>query len=171
MRSVEETPTARSDYALLSTTYAGLLATLAGSAARRGKAVDLEPRELLPLSAATFALSKLLVHEKVETWVRAPFVEEDPSGRRPKGRRLRYAVGELLSCTRCMGAWGALGLVALRTEAPAAGRVVTTVLAASAVNDFLQTGFTWLCSESNQAAARADAAREAPPRLRGVAAR
>ena len=36
------------------------------------------------------------------------------SDRKPKGRRLRYAVGELLTCTRCMGAWSALGLVALR---------------------------------------------------------
>ena len=97
----------------------GALAAVAGSAARRGRTVDLEPRDLLPLSAATFALSKLVVHEKVESWVRAPFVEEHPQGARPKGRRLRYAVGELLSCTRCMGAWGALGLVALRTESPA----------------------------------------------------
>ena len=37
-----------------------------------------------------------------------------PTGKRPRGRRLRYAVGELLNCTRCMGAWSALGLVALR---------------------------------------------------------
>jgi len=163
MRPVEETPTARTDYALLSTTYAGLLATVAATAGRRGRPLELEPRDLLPLSAATFALSKLVVHEKIETWVRAPFVEERSDGKRPKGRRLRYAVGELLSCTRCMGAWGALGLVALRTEAPAAGRVVTTVLAASAVNDFLQTGFTWLCSESNRASARADELRAEPP--------
>ncbi len=68
----------------------------------------------MPLSAATFALSKLVVQEKVETWVRQPFLEERADGKRPRGRRLRYAVGELLNCTRCMGAWSALGLVALR---------------------------------------------------------
>ena len=66
------------------------------------------------IAAATFALSKLIVHEKVESWIRQPFVEERPSGRRPKGRRLRYAVGELMSCTRCTGAWCALGLIGLR---------------------------------------------------------
>jgi len=157
---VTETPTARSDYALLSTAYAGLLATLAETTRRRQGTFELPARELLPLSAATFALSKLLVHEKIETWVRAPFVEEAPGGKRPKGRRLRYAVGELLSCTRCVGAWGALGLVALRTQAPVQGRVVTTVLAASAANDFLQTGFTWLCSKSNAAQAVAEEAQE-----------
>ena len=51
---------------------------------------------------------------------------------------MRYAVGELLTCTRCMGAWSALGLVALRLHSPAAGRTVATVLAASAGNDVLQ---------------------------------
>jgi hypothetical protein len=156
VETVSETPTAALDYALLSTAYAGLLATLAEAARRRDAGFELGTRDLVPLSAATFALSKLVVHEKVETWVRAPFLEEQPEGRRPKGRRLRYAVGELLSCTRCMGAWGALGLVALRTHAPVPGRVVTTVLATSAANDFLQTGFTWLCSKSNLAVARAD---------------
>jgi hypothetical protein len=158
MDPVTETPTARSDYALLSITYGGLLATLAETTRRRQGGFELAGRDLLPLSAATFALSKLIVHEKVETWVRAPFVEERPDGKRPKGRRLRYAVGELLSCTRCVGAWSALGLVALRTQAPVQGRVVTAVLATSAANDFLHTGFTWLCSKSNSAVARADEA-------------
>ena len=87
-------------------------------------------------------------------------VDERPDGRRPRGRRLRYAVGELLSCTRCMGAWGALGLVALQAHAPVQGRVVTTVLAASAANDFLQSGFTWLCSRSNTEMVRADIAKD-----------
>jgi hypothetical protein len=102
------------------------------------------------LAAATFALSKLVVHEKVEAWLREPFVEERPDGRRPKGRRLRYAVGELLTCTRCTGAWTALGLVGLRLYAPTTGRTVSTVLAASAGNDMLQAGFTWLCSRASR---------------------
>ena len=116
--------------------------------------------ELVPLTAATFALSKLLVHEKVETWPRRPFVEERPDGKRPRGRRLRYAVGELLNCTRCTGAWTALGLIALRTHSPAAGRTVSTVLAVSAGNDFLHSGFTWLCQRADQAPAESRAAQE-----------
>jgi hypothetical protein len=78
--------------------------------------------------------------------MRRPFVDE--AERRPKGRRLRYAVGELLLCTRCTGAWSALGLVALRTHSPAVGRTVSTVLAASAGNDMLQAGFQWLCAHA-----------------------
>jgi hypothetical protein len=76
-------------------------------------------------------------------------VDERPGGRRPKGRRLRYAIGELLTCTRCTGAWTALGLVALRMHAPATGRTVATVLAASAGNDMLHAGFSWLCAGAN----------------------
>ncbi len=172
MKPVTETPTARSDYALLSLTNVGLLTALAETTRRRYGRFDVDGRELPVLAAATFAVSKLVVHEKVETWMRAPFVEEGPDGRKPKGRRLRYAVGELLTCTRCTGAWAALGLVALRTHAPVQGRVVTTVLATSAANDFLQTGFTYLCSRSNSEQVRADVAQDerSPERPRVLSA-
>lgn len=147
MRPVSETPTERSHYALISVTYAGLLAATAASA--RGRPL-IDQREVLPLSAATFALAKLVVHEKVETWVRAPFVHETADGKRPKGQGLRYAVGELLSCTRCIGAWSGLGLVGLRLHAPHTGRFVTTVLAVSAGNDFLQSAFSALCAHADR---------------------
>ena len=113
-----------------------------------------------PLSAATFSLSRLIVHDKVESWLREPFVAEENGDKRPKGRRLRYAVGELLSCTRCMGAWSALALVGLRLQAPRAGRTVTTVLAVSAGNDALQAGFSWLTARANEQSAIADALEE-----------
>jgi Protein of unknown function (DUF1360) len=146
VRPVGQTPTEATDYAALTTVYGALLGATAYSA--RGR--ELVPRSEVPmLAAATFALSKLVVHEKVETWIRQPFVDERGGHRRPKGRRLRYAVGELLTCTRCTGAWTALGLVALRLHAPATGRTVATVLAASAGSDMLQAGFTWLCAGAN----------------------
>src|SRR4051812_4957280 len=107
------------------------------------------------LAAASFALSKLVVHEKVESWIRRPFVDE--GRRRPKGRRLRYAVGELLTCTRCTGAWSALGLVALRLHAPPAGRTIATVLAASAGNDVMQALFSYLCAHATAEQKVADA--------------
>lgn len=153
MEPVSQTPTEAVDYAALSAAYGSLLAGLAY--ATRGR--EPIPRsELIALSAATFALSKLVVHEKVETWLRQPFVEEHADGKRPRGSRLRYAVGELLNCTRCMGAWSALGLVALRSASPGAGRTVTTVLAASAGNDALQSAFSLLCARANRAQSEAD---------------
>jgi hypothetical protein len=56
-------------------------------------------------------------------------------------------------CTRCVGAWGALGLVGLRVASPQAGRTVTAVLATSAANDFLQAAFKSLCGVANRAPA------------------
>lgn len=153
MKAVSETPTEPSDYAVISATFAGLLAVLAATSRDR----DPIPRaDLVPLAAATFSLSRLLVHDKAETWLREPFVDETRDGMRPKGRRMRYAVGELLTCTRCMGAWSALALVGLRMHSPALARTVTAVLAASAGNDALQAGFSLLTARANTQAATAD---------------
>jgi hypothetical protein len=147
---VQNTPTEAVDYAVLSATYGALLATLAYAATRHeGEIEPITPAELAPLALATFALSKTLVHEKVETWLRSPFVEEHDGEKRPRGRRLRYAVGELFTCTRCMGTWSALGLVALRLGRPSAGRSVISVLAATGANDFLQAEFTRLCARAS----------------------
>ena len=149
MKPLEETPTKPADYAAISAGYGALLGAIVLGA--REHPDPLVRHEIPALGLATFALSKLIAKEKVETWVREPFVEETPQGRRPKGRGLRYAVGELLTCSRCVGAWSSLGLVALRVTRPREAKVVTAVLATSALNDFLQTGFTWACEQSNRA--------------------
>jgi hypothetical protein len=49
-----------------------------------------------------------------------------------------------------VGAWSALGVVALRLAAPDSGRIVTNVLAASAANDWLQAAFKLLTTEVNK---------------------
>jgi hypothetical protein len=165
MRPVDETPTEPADYAALSLTYLTLLGGVAATARGRD---PLRGTDLVPVSAATFALTKLVAKEKVETWVRRPFVEEGGDDRRPRGRRLRYAVGELLTCTRCLGAWSALGLVALNLHAPRSGRTVTHVLAVSAGNDFLQSAFTYLCARTNTAEQAAQREAPAPQPVRAV---
>jgi len=146
MDPVTETPTEPHHYALLSAAYGSALAGVALAARERE---PIPHAELVPLAAATFALSKLVVKEKVETWVRTPFLEESANGRRPRGRGLRFAIGELLSCTRCTGGWAALAVVGLRLHAPATGRAVAAVLAASAGNDFLHSTFSWLCARAD----------------------
>jgi hypothetical protein len=118
----------------------------------------LHAAEVLPIGLATFAISKLVAKEKVDAWVREPFVEEDADGHTtPKGTGMRYAVGELLTCTRCVGVWSAMGLVALRVVRPREARVVNAVFGASAVNDSAQAAFSWLAARSNTAQADADA--------------
>ena len=138
------------DYAAINAVYAALLAGIVLATKDRGARSDpITGPELLPLGAATFALAKVIAKEKVGTWVREPFVDERDDGKRPRGTRLRHAVGELVSCTRCVGAWSALAVVGLRLASPTSGRVVTSVLATSAVNDWMQAGFRWLCAESD----------------------
>ena len=152
MEPVRQTPTSLADYATLSAGYGALLGALLVASRDRGDE-PVRTAEMLEIGVATFTLSKLLGKEKVESWVREPFVEETADGdRRPKGHGLRYAVGELLTCTRCLGAWSALGLVALRVTRPREARVVTTVLGASAINDWMQSGFSLLCAKGNAAA-------------------
>jgi len=139
------------DYAKLNAAYAVLFAGVLAAARMRDESEDQIPmRELVPLGAATFALAKVIAREKIGTWMRDPFVEQAGDERRPRGRRLRAAVGELITCTRCVGAWSALGIVGLRVVEPRSGRIVTNVLAASAANDWLQAGFKLLTSEVNQ---------------------
>jgi Protein of unknown function (DUF1360) len=158
MEPVSNTPTKPVDYAVLSGVYGSLLGALALAARKRRDSQEpITGTEIAVTGAATFALAKLLSHEKVESWLRAPFVEETPTGeQKPKGRRMRYAIGELLTCSRCAGAWSALGVVGLRVLSPDTGRVVTNVLAASAANDYLQSGFRLLCNEGNLAKLRAE---------------
>jgi hypothetical protein len=158
---VSKTPTKPIDYAALSAGYGALTgAVLVASRARGVKAI--EAGELPVMGLATFALAKLVAKEKVDSWVREPFLEERPDGeRRPKGRRMRYAVGELLSCTRCVGAWSALGLVGLRLLRPREAQVVLPTLALAAANDWLQTGFTTLCAGANVAQQHASQPAEA----------
>ena len=144
------------DYAALSAGWGAALGTLLVAARDKGDE-PVHPAEIVPLGIATFALAKLVAKEKVDAWVREPFVEERPDGGvAPKGHGLRYAVGELLTCTRCVGAWSSLGLVALRVTRPREAKVVTAVLATSALNDFLQTGFNWACAAANAAERHSD---------------
>ena len=171
MTSATETPpVSATDYAALSAGWGALLGAVLVAARDKGDE-PVRSTEVLPLGLAAFALSKLVSKEKVDAWVREPFVEERPEGRRPKGTGVRYAVGEMLSCTRCVGVWSALGLTALRVTRPREARVVNAVLGASAINDVAQAGFTWLCSRADAGPAPARRVVDAaPPRFTRTAA-
>lgn len=155
--SVSEQRTRPRDYAALTAGYGALLGALLLASRDKGEE-PVRPDESLSLGLATFALAKLVAKEKVDVWIREPFVDEYEGVRKPKGTGLRHAVGELLTCTRCTGVWSALGLVALRVTRPRESRVVTALLGASAVNDFAQAGFTWAQARTN--AEQAHASRE-----------
>ena len=150
----EDTPTEPGDYAAINAVYGALMAAVVLSTRERAREDPISGRELIPIAAATFALSKVIAREKIGSWMREPFVEQEDGERRPRGSHLQRAVGELVTCTRCVGAWSALGIVGLRLASPQSGRTVTTVLAASAANDWMQSGFKLLCASVNEREAR-----------------
>lgn len=153
------------DYALLEGVFAtGLLGLIALTRRRERDGRPVIPRRDLPvLAMATFAVADVLAKEKVSTWLREPFVQEgfDHKPVAPEGDGLRRAVGELLTCTRCVGTWSALALVGLRTASPSAGRATANVLALAGVNDLMQSGFRLMAERTNLAIIEAERARRA----------
>ncbi len=146
--AVEEAGPAQ--YRAINAVYATLLlGLLAGTRGRDAEAQSLQGTDLVQLGAATFAISKTVAREKIGSWVREPFVDDPVGSKRPRGGRVRRALGELVTCSRCVGAWTALGLVGVRLMHPRTGRTVTAVFAVAGMNDFAQAAFRGLCEWSN----------------------
>lgn len=146
--------------------YAAIMGTFASAlagAALLAKALGREPEEqtaldLFVLGAATFKAARTIAGDEVASFLRQPFVEgeahgggEDPV----ETGDLRQAIGELVTCSRCIGTWVAGGLTATQIVAPRFGRVLTWSLAAAGANDYLQAGFAALTGKSNELEQRA----------------
>ena len=138
---------------------AGLGAVSAAAAARDRPQSEIAPVDLALLGLATFKASRTVARDKVTSFVREPFVEGDAyDGEDEKPTHegeLRQAIGELVTCTRCIGVWLGAGLASTQILVPRTGRLLTTVLAAGALNDFLLAGFTALTNKSNELEQRA----------------
>jgi hypothetical protein len=141
--------------------YAQIMATFAGGLAAAGvlaRLLDRDPREgdaldLAVLAAATFKAARTISRDEVTSFLREPFVEgdahegdEDPV----ESGDMRQAIGELVTCSRCVGTWVAAGLSATQILAPRFGRLLTWSLAAAGVNDWLQAGFAALSHKANE---------------------
>jgi hypothetical protein len=94
-----------------------------GAAGALARALDRQPQsqsalDLAVLSAATFKASRTLTRDSVSSFIREPFVEGDAIGEHdePAGEGLQRAIGELVTCSRCTGTWGAAGLATSRSS-------------------------------------------------------
>lgn len=139
--------------------YATLVGTFAGGIAAAGvvgRLLDRDPQcqtalDFVVLSAASFKAARTLSHDEVTSFVREPFVRghAHEGGEMPvETGDLSQALGELVTCSRCIGTWVAAGLVTTQVLAPRFGRLLTWSLAAAGANDFLQAGFAALTKES-----------------------
>ena len=147
-------------YATIVGTFVAGLGAVGGLAALRDRpAQPYSAIDLAMLGLATFKASRTVARDKVTSFVREPFVEGeayDGEDERPtRETELKQALGELVTCTRCIGTWIGAGLASAQVLAPRTGRLLTTVLAAGAVNDFLLAGFSALTSKANELDERA----------------
>jgi hypothetical protein len=147
-------PPYRAYAAIVGTFMAGLGAVSGAAALRKRPAHEISPTDLALLGLATFKASRTVARDKVTSFVREPFVEgEAYDGEDEKPTReteMKQALGELVTCTRCIGTWLGAGLASMQILAPRTGRLLTTVLAAGAINDFLLAGFSAVTAKSNE---------------------
>ena len=135
--------------------YAAIMGTFAGGLAVAGvlgRLLDRDPQcqtalDLTVLAAATFKAARTLARDEVTSFIREPFVRghAHEGGEEPvETGDLHQAIGELVTCSRCVGTWAAAGLATTQVLAPRFGRLLTWSLAAAGANDFLQAGFAAL---------------------------
>ena len=140
-------------YTTIVSVFGGGLA-LAGALAH---ALHRDPREhdaldLFVLGAATFKASRTIARDEVTSFLRDPFVEgkAHEGGEEPvETGDMRQAIGELVTCSRCIGTWVAAGLACTQILAPRFGRLLTWTLAAGGLNDWLQAGFAVVTAKAN----------------------
>jgi hypothetical protein len=151
---VPEQPPYRAYATIVGTFVTGLAAVSGIAAARNRPVVEMTPIDLALLGLATFKASRTVARDKVTSFVREPFVEGDAydgEDERPThDTELKQALGELVTCTRCIGTWIGAGLASTQILAPRTGRLLTTVLAAGAVNDWLLAGFAAVTAKADQ---------------------
>jgi len=140
--------------------YAAIMGTFCGGLALAGAVARLlgrDPRDRTPLDfvvlcAASFKAARTIARDEVTSFVREPFVEgyAHEGGEEPVHTGdMQQAIGELVTCSRCVGTWAAAGLAATQIVTPRFGRLLTWSLAAAGVNDFLQAAFTALTSKAD----------------------
>src|SRR5438874_13164797 len=141
--------------------YAAIMGVFAGGLGVAGLAARVFDRnpgcqsalDFAVLSAASFKAARTLARDEVTSFLREPFVqgEAHEGGEDPvESGDVRQAIGELVTCSRCVGTWAATGLAVSQILAPRAGRLLTWSLAAAGANDWLQAGFSALTSKANE---------------------
>jgi hypothetical protein len=136
-------------YAALMATFAtgvgGFIAWMRASGRELPERVD--GRDLALMTVATHKAARLVSKDRVASGVRAPFTRfEGDAGpgevsETARGRGLRRAVGELITCPYCVGLWIATFLAAGFAVAPRPTRWVATVLTAVFGSDVLQIAY------------------------------
>ena len=143
-----EEPRPLGQYGLLVATFATVFSVVTAAARRRGRLPErIGTGDVVLGGVATHKLSRLVAKDKVTSPLRAPFTREQGDGgpaeveEAPRGRGLRYAIGELLVCPFCLVQWLAAGFAQGFMFAPRVTRLVAGMLSMVALSDFLQLAY------------------------------
>ena len=135
-------------YLVLLSTYFTTVVTL-GLVVRRRRSLPTRPAaaDLALVAVATHKVARMLAKDSVLAAVRMPFTRfEEPAGagevnESVRGRGVRHAVGELLTCPFCLAQWVATGFTFGMLLAPRATRQVASVFCAVTASDYLQLAY------------------------------
>jgi hypothetical protein len=141
--------------------YAGIMSTFVGGVALTGLLAGRLSRtpperralDLAILGLATFKAARTLARDEVTSFIREPFVEgtaPDEDEHAVQTGDVRQAIGELVTCSRCVGTWVAAGIAGVDVLAPRFGRMLSWSLAVGGANDWLQAGFAALTGAANR---------------------
>ena len=153
MRTETERPPYEA-YATIMGVFGGLL----GASALASRVLGRHPSsqttlDFAVLSLASYKAARTLASDEVGSFIRQPFVRGDAHEGHEEPVQtggFEQAIGELVTCSRCIGTWTAAGLASGQILFPRAGRLLTWSLAAAGANDWLQAGFAALTAKSNE---------------------
>lgn len=147
--SAEEPAEPQSSYLALTGLYTAAVGTFLVQRRRDGGLPESwGAGDVLLIGLAANKSSRLVSRDRILKWVREPFTQTQADGddvvERPRGRGLRRAVGELVTCPFCIAQWLATGYTAGITVAPRETRFVMVTLAGLTISDFLQRAYRTL---------------------------
>ena len=104
--------------------------------------------------------SRTVAEDKGASFVRDPFVESEANDgedeKPPHEPELKQAIGELGDVHALHRTWIGAGLASTQILAPRTGRLLTSILAAGAINDWLLAGLTAATAKCKELEQRGD---------------
>ena len=136
-------------YAVLTATFGTALTGGLIAAHKAGRIPErIAPLDIALAGIATHKLSRLITKDKITGTLRAPFTRfQEKSGHAeveeaPRGRGLRYAIGELLVCPYCIAQWVSGSFTMGYVFAPKTTRLLATMWTVHAISDAAQLAYS-----------------------------
>jgi uncharacterized protein DUF1360 len=150
-------------YAALTGTFlAGTGAAVVRLAQKRRLPERVSTQDIALLGVATYQISRTVTRDRVTSFLRAPFAQEQgPAGRgevhsEPLGAGVRRAVGELVICPFCMTQWVGTAFLLGLCIAPRPTRFVAGLAAVRTVAEVVNIAHEAAVARVDQAQGAAD---------------